>query len=412
MPRYNPFRPGGIVTPGMFTGRGAELEALEKGLYQTKAGNPTHLLIQGERGIGKSSLLFVHEYTARGQLSTFEGDTFNFVTVPVELEPGNTYHDLIRKIGGQLRAAISGRESLKERAKAVWEFLQRWEVAGIKYQGPKQRLPDPHELLENLVETVERTLQALGDQVDGALVLIDEADKPEADAKLGEFVKLFSERLTKRGCTNVSLVLAGLPTLLQRLRQSHESSPRIFEILSLGPLNPDERVEVVRKGLADATEKNGYEVTATPEAEDWISRFSEGYPHFIQQFASSAFDADDDSVISEEDVLKGAFGKLGAFEQLGLKYFYELYFEQIGSDEYRAVLRAMAQDEDAWVSKATIRERAAIKETTLNNAITALKKRNIIIPRDGQPGVYKLPTQSFAVWIRAFTGEYERANGT
>lgn len=411
MPRYNPFRPGGIVTPGMFTGRGAELTALERGLYQTKDGNPTHFVIQGERGIGKSSLLFVHEYVARGEFTTFDDDRLRFVTVSVELEPGNSYHDLIRKIGSQLRAAIAGRESLKERAKAVWEFLQRWEVAGIKYAGRKEKTPDPHELLDHLVETVEGTVRALDEQIDGLLILIDEADKPEADAKLGEFVKLFTERLTKRGCSQVSLVLAGLPTLLQRLRQSHESAPRIFQILSLGPLEPEERVQVVRKGLEEAKEKNGYEVSADPDAEDWISRFSEGYPHFIQQFAYSAFETDDDNVITEDDVLKGAFGPLGAFEQLGLKYFYELYFDKIGSDEYRAVLHAMAQDQDEWVSKATIRERASIKESTLSNAITALKKRNIIIPKDGKPGVYKLPTRSFAVWIHAYTEEYQRVNG-
>jgi len=220
---------------------------------------------------------------------------------------------------------------------------------------------------------------------------------------LGEFAKLFTERLCKRGCSKVSLGLAGLSGVITKLGKSHESSPRIFEVLTLEPLLSAERVEVVRKGLAEASKKNGFEVSIMKEAEEWISMFSEGYPHFIQQFAHSAFDQDSDNVIDKADVVKGAFRENGAFQQLGLKYFHELYFDKIGSDEYREVLRAMSEHFDGWVSKEQIRRLTKLKESTLNNAITALKKRNIIIPREGKKGSYRLPTKSFAVWIKAYT---------
>jgi RIO-like serine/threonine protein kinase len=100
--------------------------------------------------------------------------------------------------------------------------------------------------------------------------------------------------------------------------------------------------------------------------------------------------------------MDGAFGKNGALEQLGLKYFHELYFEQIGSDEYRGVLRFMSEHGTEWVTKEQIRKAVKLKDTTLNNAINALKKRHIILPKDGRQGVYRLPTTSFAVWIRAY----------
>jgi len=103
-------------------------------------------------------------------------------------------------------------------------------------------------------------------------------------------------------------------------------------------------------------------------------------------------------------VLRGALDtETGALYQLGVKYFHELYFDQIGADEYRDVLRAMAENFDAWITKAEIRKKIKIKESTLNNAITALKKRHIIVAKPGVFGTYKLPTRSFAVWIKAFT---------
>jgi len=91
---------------------------------------------------------------------------------------------------------------------------------------------------------VYQTLAQLGSNVDGILILIDEADKPSAGSNLGEFVKLFTERLTKRGCNHVFLGLAGLSELLPKLRQSHESSLRIFEMLTLESLQPNESIIV------------------------------------------------------------------------------------------------------------------------------------------------------------------------
>jgi len=54
--------------------------------------------------------------------------------------------------------------------------------------------------------------------------------------------------------------------------------------------------------------------------------YSEGYPHFIQQFAYCAFEADTNWEISEDDVKSGAWGEHGAFQQLGTNYFEDLYF--------------------------------------------------------------------------------------
>lgn len=402
LPRYNPFRPGSIVTAGMFSGRVTELVSLERALFQTKNENPQHFLIHGERGIGKSSLLFYLQRVACGDIESVTAGSFKFLTVSIELEPTTEYSDIIKSIGAELQRVVGAHQQGKEFAKTAWDFLKRWEVMGVKYREDTTVL-EPHQLLDDLTQTFHQTVLAINADCDGILLLIDEADKPPAKSNLGEFVKLFSERLTKRGCNKVSIGLAGLPVVLQKLKESHESSPRIFELLLLEPLLPQERVDVVRKGLAEARAKNSYDIKITPEAEQWISIFSEGYPHFIQQFAHCAFNEDTDNLIDDQDVVTGAFGENGAFQQLGLKYFQELYFEQIGSDEYREVLRAMSEHFDEWLSKEQIRQAVHLKPSTLNNALTALKKRNIIIPKTGTKGMYRLPTKSFAVWIRAYT---------
>jgi len=406
--KYNPFRPGSIVTPGMFAGRGRELEALQAILFQTKHGNPQHFLVSGERGIGKSSLLYFLQLVGSGTIEAMDGSKFNFLTVSLELEPGDTFEHIAKKVGCELNSVISKHETFKRLAKAGWEFLKRWEAAGVKYN-PGDAKEAPHELLDDLCQTFVDAVDRMKKEIDGCLVLIDEADKPPVSANVGAFSKLFTERLTKSNTHNVALGLAGVTGIIGKLRQSHESSPRIFHTISLDPLTHEDRLTVIHRGLTEVKAKAGKTVTITSEAENAISSLSEGYPNFVQQFAFCAFDSDTDDQIDLDDVTDGAFKKDGAFQQLGQKYFSDLYFDQIGSDEYRDVLRAMAEHGDAWVTKERLRKAVKLKPAILNNAITALKKRGIIVPQPGRQGVYKLPNKSFAVWIKALTQDLSQA---
>lgn len=403
--KFNPFRPNEIVHPGMFAGRYDELVALEKSLFQTKHGNPSHFLIDGERGIGKSSLLLNVMWAARGEVDPLEySERFNFITVSVCLDDNHSYSDIVRKIGAELQREISKREQFKDLARSIWDFAKKWEVGGIRYRDDKKEDAKETELVEDLTFAIAESLKGFGDSADGILILVDEADKPPTSSNLGALVKLLTERLKLRGCERVCIGLAGLTAVRERLRKSHESSLRLFRIFALQPLSAKDCEVAIRRGLDAAKDKNGFEVAITPDAEANHAFITEGYPHFIQQFAYCAFERDSDNNIDLDDVVNGAYGEAGAIKQLGLKYFEKQYFDQIGSPEYREVLRVMAPHFDNWVTKAVIRREAAhLKASTLDNALNALKSRGIIVPKRGTRGTYKLPSRSFAVWIRAYT---------
>ncbi len=224
----------------MFAGRYNELVALEKTLFQTKHGNPTHFLIDGERGIGKSSLLLHLTSTAKGEVTTLaQSQNFNFVTVCVCLDSSHTYADITRGIATELRRQISAREQLKEFAKSTWDFVKKFELGGVRYRDEKGEGLKDTELVEDLTFAIAESLRNLGPEVDGVVILIDEADKAPASANLGAFVKLLTERLKLRGCDRVCVGLAGLTDLRDKLRESHESSLRLFKVLALDPLSAD-----------------------------------------------------------------------------------------------------------------------------------------------------------------------------
>ncbi len=387
----------------MFVGRMDEILAIESHLFQTSHENPQDFLIKGERGIGKSSLLLFVSTLASGKVDPVRGGSYNFVTVSADLGGCTTQLGIIQKVGKGFREALGDHEVARERAKEFWEWLTNWEVLGVKYSKEDPN-SDPDMIVREFVDGVVELCKRNPD-LDGVLVLIDEADRPPTDANLGETLKMFSERLEKRDCFKVVFGLAGLPIVLDKVRASHDSSPRLFHTMTLEPLEMEERKAVVMRGLARATEKNPVPTSINEDALEYLADLSEGYPHFVQQFAYSAFEEDSDDNISADDVLVGTYKEGGALDQLGDKYFNDMYHARIGSDEYRMVLDAMAEHGDDWVSRKTILEESEASKTNVDNALKALKAREIIIQDDRVRGSYRLPTKSFAVWMKAIREE-------
>jgi hypothetical protein len=213
--------------------------------------------------------------------------------------------------------------------------------------------------------------------------------RPPIEAGLGEFLKISTERLAKRGCTNVLFLIAGQSALVQKLGGSHESSLRVFQVLDMKPLEPFERKQVVSYGLEKANDVNEVPTIIDESANELLGSLSEGYPHFLQQFCYCAFDADTDDHIDSNDVYAGASSENGAIEQLGAKFFHEMYFSKIWSDDYRKVLDFMADFGDSWVSRKSILDGCQVSESSVSNALAALKKREIILADGARKGFYR-----------------------
>jgi len=211
-----------------------------------------------------------------------------------------------------------------------------------------------------------------------------------------------SELLQTNGCSNVMFVVAGLPEVVEKLSISHESSVRIFTQLKIEELNTEDRRYVIEKGLEEGNKINSEQTTITTDAINSIAYLSEGYPHFIQQFAYSAFDHNDDGEITDDDVTEGAFKKGGAIDAIGDRYYASAFHDKIKSDDYRQVLSIMAEKLNSWIKKSEIREKFSGDEVKLNNALQALTSRRIILKNQSKMGEYRLQQKGFAIWIRLF----------
>jgi hypothetical protein len=320
--------------------------------------------------------------------------------VSITLSDDMTQADVVCALGAELQQSLKEVFNITDLAKSAWNFLSRWEVLGVAYKHGDKIEAKPFELVDELASTIASAENKLRKNAkDGILFLIDEADKPKPEAHLGRTLKLLTESLARKNCNSVLFGLSGLPTVYDRLRESHESAPRVFEPIELLPFEENEQIQAIDKGIEEANKKNTVATKILPDAAVAISKHSEGLPNFLQQFAYSAFEADTDNLICVDDVENGTNAKGGAIDALGIRYFRDAYWSSIGSDDYRKVLKAMAIDGKKWVTKSIIRERTKIKEGILNNALSALKERGAIIPRQGKQGSYRISTEAFAKWI-------------
>jgi hypothetical protein len=396
----------------MFVGRVPELQRLESVLVQTKAGNPQSFLITGERGIGKTSLLDFIKWAASGQVSLLGSKSnIRFLVVHIDIEASTTRLSLIKKIERALHFELAKTESARSFLKGAWDFISRIEAGGVAMR--EQTPQDEESLLDefgySLAATVSRVVEASEDDLfaaryDGLLLLVDEADNACEELGLGAFVKLTMERLQRRGCTRACFGLAGLPELPTVLTKSHPSALRVFEQLKLDALSADEVGRVVEVCLAKANEQNPTSTTIDDNAKAALVMLSEGYPHFIQQFGYSAFEYDTDNVLSVADVMSGAvLGKGCAIEAIGDRYYRDAFYNKIKKDSYREVLRIMAEKSNEWVTKSDIKAKFKGKGQILDNALNALRKRHIILCKEGSKGVYRLQHRGFALWINLRT---------
>jgi hypothetical protein len=389
----------------MFVGRLPEIGKIEKAITQTNANRTQSFLLLGERGIGKTSLLNYVKYIAEGYIN-INNSKMNFLVIELDLSKDTTQIGLIKKIELSLKRKLATSEHTRKLFSDVWNFITKIEAAGVKVNNAKDI--DLEIFFEEFSYSIADTVIRLTNPekttrfdatYDGVLIIIDEADNASAELDLGSFVKLLTERLQKEGTEKLMFGISGLPKTKDILLNSHPSSIRIFEELHLERLTKTEIRQVLKSVQVENSRLNGHELVINEDAENLLIEFSEGFPHFIQQYGYSAFEISDSHTIRLENVVFGAFDKNGALECIGNKYYHADFYHKIKADNYRRVLIIMSDHLDGWVTKKQISEKFDGSAAVLTNALKALQDRNIIIGKRGTRGTYKLLDKGFAWWI-------------
>jgi hypothetical protein len=398
-PRINPFQPDQPVRPTLFTGRKAELALIRDSFVDALRGHASHVLIVGERGMGKTSLAhYMRELATDPEISEAAGG----VPAPVVLLTSLGYSGTVSEACASI--LTEAHRWARERNPSVlgWfrDELAKLEGLSVGFFGVTVTAkPGRQSSLPGAFPDALETMWKRMKETAGALTLIlDETEAISADASFPGFMKSALETLTARGIGNVQFVVTATPDGRNRMAAAHPSLLRSFRPLSVDFLSPAEVSDLVQRALAEGLPRK----TADDAFLNAVAHQSSGIPGFVHELGRAAFDVDTDNILGGEDFIHGLFGTdtvVGALAVLEQKLFRERYSQKVLSHTYRDILHAIAAVDTDEVSTDEIRKHCR-QVDQVAFYLANMAKRGVVVRVEGKKGVYRLPDRMFKVFLR------------
>ena len=237
---FTPTRP--IALPDLLSGR---LSLLYRLLDDIESPSQ-HVLVYGNRGVGKTSIARVLAVLAqetdepRGRRS-----------IVVSCDSNDTYGSIWRKVFQEvlLTERQLGFDQHRERS-----IVGRWD--------PDDTISTPNDV-RLLIEGLPNS----------TAIVIDEFDRiqteGEASRLMTDTIKLFSDSGTS--CT---IILVGVGQSIENLITAHESISRNIDYVPVDPLEHWELAQIIQKGMHSAN------MTFEDGLDSRIAQLSQGYPHY------------------------------------------------------------------------------------------------------------------------------------
>lgn len=291
-PYRNPFAPGAGSRPPELAGRDAVLESARVACGRALLGrNARSMMLLGLRGTGKTVLL-----NEIGRLAEGGGYFASKIEAPEHQSLARLLYPEMRKV---LRA-LSGIEEAKQLAMRALRGLRGFasifkiDIGGAEIGiEPEPGLADSGDIqfdLPDLFTAIGKAAQAGGK---GWILLIDEVQylsEPDLSALIVAIHKISQEGLP------VLMVGAGLPQIARLAGEAKSYSERLFLYPSIGALDQAAAEQAVEKPIIEE------DALIAPDALAEIVNRTQGYPFFLQEWSSTAWNNADGPEITKQDV--------------------------------------------------------------------------------------------------------------
>lgn len=375
----NPFKPGIPVDPEYFGGRTGEQEIFETSLNYSMRGNPQHLAILGERGIGKSSLL-----RKFGQLAK----QYDCIVVRRELDA--TVDSIAALVMFMLEALHSQGSShvahTQKAKKKVSDFFSGYKI-GVSVMGygfSIEKLRTAAAYQDYFCKELMHVWNGVKSATSGIVFLLDEAETLQTIPGAWSFLRSVFTRIAE-GNASYMLVVSGKMGLFKGIKEIFSPMERFFMPIEISHLTLDETADVLRKPLTK------FSVSISDEAVRIIHGWSGGHPYVVQTFGFHAF----------EEQVKGIDRKVidrvlpRVMTRLSNQIFKDR-FETASRDEKKVLLAMNALRRDA--SPKQIGKEAHL-EKTVRTVLARLVEKDCVV-KAGR-GNYRLFNPLFGEYVRS-----------
>lgn len=275
-PYRNPFAPGAGSRPPQLAGRDTVLELARISCGRAVQGRSARsIMLLGLRGTGKTVLLNEIGRNAEQQ---------GLLVSKVESPEGESLARLIYPEMRKVMRSLSGVEAAKQfttrglRGLRNFASIFKIEFAGVEVGvEPEPGLADTGDLqydLPDLFTLIGRAAQAAGR---GWVLLIDEVQYL-SDADLSALI-VSLHRMSQEGLP-VLLIGAGLPQIARLAGEAKSYAERLFQFPPVGALDSAAARQAIEKPIVDEG------ALIAPEALRLIIERTQGYPFFLQEWAS------------------------------------------------------------------------------------------------------------------------------
>lgn len=280
----NPYRPGAGHMPPHLAGREAEYKEFDRLLDQETI--LENMVLTGLRGVGKTVLLDTFKPRAIEQGWLWAGTDLSESASVSELS-------LAQRLLADLAVITSGITvetkvpqpvGFSAAPEATAQLSLSYTVLSTVFEQTPGLVADRLKaVLEFAWENVQKQdRNRVIFAYDEAQNLSDNAAKDEYP--LSVLLDVF-QSIQKKGIPFM-LVLTGLPTLFPKLVEARTFAERMFRVVMLGKLSPDESRDAILKPI----EKANCPVSFDDASVEVISVESGGYPYFIQFICREVFD--------------------------------------------------------------------------------------------------------------------------
>jgi len=325
--KKNPFAPGAGTRPPELAGRDQIIDDATVALARVKSGRPAKSqMLLGLRGVGKTVLLNEIARIAEGE---------GYRTIVIEAPEDRRLADLLVPSLRSVLYRLSTVAQAKTLATRALRGLQRFasafkvKVGEIEVDVEEPGVADSGDLELDLPELLLLVAEAARAAETPVAILIDEAQYLATEDLSALIVSVH-----KIGQRQLPLIVfaAGLPQLAALAGEAKSYAERLFDYPTVGALGETPAERAIREPIRS----EGADIEPTALAA--IVEHTRGYPYFLQEWGSHAWDTAPESPITASDVERASREALRALD----RGFFRVRMDRLTPRE-RDYMRAMAE---------------------------------------------------------------------
>ncbi len=362
----SPFYPGQPVPVELFVGRASQIDRImRRGVAQVAAGKPVSMYVQGEYGIGKSSIAGLVQFMA-------EREGLHPIYAP--LGGAETLEDVGARI---LEATVQSGGMDVSRTERVRNWLAKYigeqTLFGVTLHADALRKDAPS-IAAGLLPFLGEVQKRLADTgIRGVLLVLDEINGITSNAKFSHWIKgLVDTNALARPPVPLLLMLCGVEDRRREMIVHHQPVDRIFDVVEIEPLTQDEMKSFFARAFGSVG------MSVEPDALERLAHYSAGFPKIMHLLGDSVYWLDQDGVI---DLKEAMIGVIMAAEEVGKKYVDQQVYKALRSADYHSILRKIAKLGPDQMSFTKAQVAGGLSETEkrkFNNFLQKMKSLRVL----------------------------------